>query len=318
MNTKIICIGGALIDKKLTTIHTLQVATSNPVSSTITFGGVAHNVALNLSRLTDNIHLQSIVGDDIPGRSLLTHLKNSNIDADKCLVSKDKATAHYYAVLDTQGELHIALAHMEIFDDIPFTQFSASWENWRKDDIVFLDANLPSELLEHAIHVARMKQIKLIIDPVSAPKAKKIPQNLNGVFLIKPDRLEAECLTGIKIDSIDDSLRAAQILLQKGVKNVVISLGQLGYVLANASYQQHSFVREIEGVVDVSGAGDAFIAGILYELKQGSSILDACKTGATAAAITLQSRQTVSEELTLANLKNQILVNNESDHATIF
>ncbi|MCE3530771.1 MULTISPECIES: carbohydrate kinase family protein [Legionella] len=304
MNRKIICIGGITVDRKLTSIHKLQLGTSNPVSSMSTFGGVAHNVANNLALLTDNVHLYSVVGKDNYGLQAIAHLKSMDIQIQNILTLPNKPTAHYDVILDNEGELFLALADMEIFDHVPFEQFTRSWSEWGNKEIVFLDTNLPQEIIEYAIQIARIQNIKLCIDPVSVIKAKKLPACLEHVFLLKPDRFETEALTHTHIHSVSDCIKAGQLLLDKGVKNCIISLGKSGYVIVNETTQKHFPAFPIETIVDVSGAGDAFIAGILYELKHERPIIDACQTGAAMAALTVQSCHTVNKQIDHEALKN--------------
>ncbi|KTD58634.1 carbohydrate kinase, pfkB family [Legionella sainthelensi] len=318
--TKIICLGGITVDRKLTPTHQLQLGTSNPVAALSTFGGVAHNVAKNLALLTNNIQLCSVVGDDPEGIDIQKHLKSLGIAIKNILTIPQQKTAHYDVLLDHEGELYIALADMEIFEHIPFQKFTQPWEEWSHGDIVFLDTNLPEPIIEHAINISRIQNIKLCIDPVSVIKAKKLSSTLEHVFLLKPDRFEAETLTNSSIHSIPDCIKAGKILLDKGVKNCIISLGKFGYVLVNEKIQQHFPTFFIESVVDVSGAGDAFLAGVLYELKQGTPIVEACRTGAAMAALTIQSPYTVNEQINLEMLQ-QIQFTyrlRETNHAAIF
>ncbi len=302
---KIFCVGGALVDYKLKSINPLELSTSNPITSSTAFGGVAHNVALNLAYLIKNIHLQCVVGNDNDGYRLLSHTQNAGVDTTRSLTLDNKMTSRYYAILDKQGEMQMGLADMEIYDSIPFAEFTSAWDAWENDSIIFLDTNLPAEIVQHAIHVARQKQLCLCIDPVSITKAKKLPAELNGVFLIKPDRFEASTLANIPITSPTDAIAAGLVLLKKGVQHVVISLGELGYVIVNETCQSYFPVMPVDSIVDVSGAGDAFIAGILFELTQDANLLQACQTGAAAAALTLQSNYSVSDHMSLANLINQ-------------
>lgn len=320
MNKKIICIGGITIDRKLTSIHKLQLGTSNPVSSISTFGGVAHNVAQNLALLTDKVHLCSVVGQDNYGLEAIAHLKSLNIQTQNVLTLPNKPTAHYDVILDQEGELFFALADMDIFDEVPFHSFTQSWNEWDSDTLVFLDTNLPKAIIEHTIQIARTKNIKLCIDPVSVTKAQKLPSRLEDVFLLKPDRFEAEALTDIRIHSVRDCIKAGNLLLDKGVRNCIISLGKSGYVLVNETVQEHFPAFFIDPIVDVSGAGDAFVAGILYELKHHATVIDACKTGAAMAALTIQSCHTVNEQINHETLKNLQLTQTlrETDHAAIF
>ncbi|KTD71493.1 MULTISPECIES: carbohydrate kinase family protein [Legionella] len=320
MNRKIICVGGITIDRKLTSKHPLQLRTSNPVSSISTFGGVAHNVAKNLALLTDNVHLCSVVGQDNHGLEALANLKRLNIHIQNILTLHNQPTAHYDVILDNEGELFLALADMDIFDHVPFSQFTQSWHEWNNDDLVFLDSNLPQTIIEYAIHMARTQNIKICIDPVSVSKAQKLPPCLEHIFLLKPDRFEAEALTDMRIHSVSDCIKAGKLLLDKGVKNCIISLGKAGYVLINERIQQHFPAFSINPIVDVSGAGDAFIAGILYELKHNAPIIDACQTGAAMAALTIQSSHTVNEHINHGLLKKIQLspTERELDHATVF
>ncbi|MGM9454611.1 carbohydrate kinase family protein [Legionella bozemanae] len=320
MNRKIICIGGITIDRKLTSIHQLQLGTSNPVSSTFTFGGVAHNVALNLALLTNNVHLYSVVGQDNYGVQAIANLQSMDVQIQNILTLHDKSTAHYDVILDNEGELFLALADMEIFDHVPFAQFTQSWSKWSNEEIVFLDTNLSQEIIEYAIQIARSQNIKLCIDPVSVVKAKKLPASLEHIFLLKPDRFEAEALTHIRIHSVSDCIKAGHVLLDKGVRNCIISLGKFGYVIVNETIQKHFPALLSEPIIDVSGAGDAFIAGILYELKQEKPIIDACQTGAAMAALTLQSCHTVNKQIHYEALKNIQLKHKirETDDEAIF
>lgn len=312
------CVGGATIDHKLVPSNALVTGTSNLVNTHTTFGGVARNVAENLARWTKNIGLQCIVGDDVHGKNLLHHAEYLGINIESCLTLKNKHTAHYYAVLNDQGDLHIALVDMNIYDDIPAEFFIAAWSKWQRHDIVFIDTNLSKNMLQHALDLAVQKQLQLCIDPVSFVKAKKLPASLHGIFLLKPNKLEAETLTNIPIHSITDCIQAGKKLLQRGAENIVISLGEEGYVIINASYAIHVPVQANKHMIDANGAGDAFVAGILYGLQQQKEIRHACEWGAIAAAMTIQSEKTVLDTISATDLisnHNNIKV---TQHATIF
>ncbi|STY30987.1 carbohydrate kinase, pfkB family [Legionella wadsworthii] len=317
---KIICIGGITVDRKITPSYSLHLATSNPVSSTYTFGGVAHNVAKNLSLLTSNVHLYSVVGPDNYGFKVKADLKKFGIHTQNIFTLPNKSTAQYDVILNQNGELFLALADMEIFDHVPADQFTQSWHEWNQNELVFLDTNLPQVIIEQALQKARTENMKLCIDPVSVAKARKLPPCLESIFLIKPDRLEAEALAQIPIRSLADCMKAGQLLLDKGVKNCVISLGKHGYVLINERIKKHVPAFDVDPILDVSGAGDAFIAGILFELQKGSSIENACQTGAAMAALTLQSTHTVHDKINLEAIKNIISKSElrEPNHESIF
>ncbi|KTD79430.1 carbohydrate kinase family protein [Legionella waltersii] len=293
MPNKIICIGGANIDFKLKSPNPLVLNTSNPIHSTISFGGVARNVAHNLAQLTSDIYLQCLVGNDANGLALLTHVQSLGVNTQYSKIIDGQSTSQYYAILNNQGELFIGLADMDIYNVIDDEFITSSWDDWNSQSLIFLDTNLPSSHIDLILKKANSVGAKLCIDPVSVEKAKRIPAQFGSIYLLKPDRKEASTLTGITIESIDDCIRAGKLLKDRGVQNVVITLGQLGYVLVNNSEQVYVAAEEVKQSIDVSGAGDAFVAGILYGIQLEKNIAEACQIGAKAAAQTIQTLQTV-------------------------
>lgn len=293
MKNDIICIGGANVDLKLKSQQQLILNSSNPVISNQTFGGVARNVAHNLAKVTSKIHLQCVVGDDVNGRALLKHMQSLGVNTQYSQVLSGKRTSQYYALINELGELFIGLADMDIYEHLQIEFITSAWDGWDEQTLIFLDTNLPSTLIDLILKKAAMLNIKVCIDPVSAKKAKRIPYCLDPVFLIKPDVQEASALTNMTIDSIRDCMAAGLKLKERGAKNIVISLGKLGYVLINDTHQVHVKAEEVSNVIDVSGAGDSFIAGILYGLQRGKTVYESCHIGSITAAQTIQSVETV-------------------------
>lgn len=306
MKKNIYCLGGACVDYKLKSIFNIESASSNPVTSYNSFGGVARNVAENLSNLTQHIFFQTVIGADLDGQALLSHLKNKNINVDACVVDPLLRTARYYAVLNPNGELYSAFADMEIYDQIPFSKFISPWESWVENSIIFLDTNLSTDIIQHAIKYSKIKNSLLCIDAVSIAKSKKIPQDLNGVYLIKADQYEASDLAGIKIINTVDVEKAGQILLARGVQQVLISLGKQGYAIINHDGKYFFPAISVDETKDVSGAGDAFFSGILVGLQVGMSLHEAARLGAAAASLTIQSYDTVLRSMTMEKIKELI------------
>ena len=294
----ILCIGGANIDKKLRMAQPLQYATSNPVISNTSFGGVARNVAENLAHWTTGIHLQSAVGNDAEGKRLLSYLKNLSIQIDSCFTIDHLTTANYYALLKPDGELDFAFADMDIYDHISLSYFKDHWQQHQDKSIIFLDTNFPHAILEYVLRESKNRM--LCIDPVSIEKAKKLPSLLEHVFFIKPNQFEIQALTDIQITSLSDCRSAAWHLLDRGVKNVILTLGEKGYVLINDKQTHHVEAHTVKQIHDVNGAGDAFVAGILFGLQQDYDLVEACRFGAKAATFTLQSSQTVAKKFKLS------------------
>src|SRR5918993_2707283 len=110
--SRVLCIGGAAVDRKYRALDSIRPGTSNPVRSERSFGGVARNVAENLARLGVATALVSLVGDDGAGRAIRAHLGRAGVDTRFVAVADGQATAEYLAVLPPSGELAFGLAEM--------------------------------------------------------------------------------------------------------------------------------------------------------------------------------------------------------------
>jgi pseudouridine kinase len=181
--SRVLCIGGAAVDRKYRALDAIRPGTSNPVHSERSFGGVGRNVAENIARLGVKVSLASILGKDENGRALLDDLERLGIGTRFMAVSDEHATAEYVAVLQPTGDLAFGLANMRIFDE--FTpallckmepDFQAAW--------LFADCNLPSDTLHALVDIARRQSLTLVIDAVSTPKVARLPRDLTGVGLL--------------------------------------------------------------------------------------------------------------------------------------
>jgi 1-phosphofructokinase family hexose kinase len=106
-------------------------------------------------------------------------------------------------------------------------------------------------------------------------------------FLVKPNVIEGEELTGQAINSEDDALRAAESVLERGVNTVALSLGAGGLLLASGQGAVLAIPPQVE-VRNTVGAGDALMAGVTWALEQERSLRDVARWGVaagTAAAV---------------------------------
>ncbi|HEX2137973.1 MAG TPA: carbohydrate kinase family protein [Microvirga sp.] len=293
----IACIGGATVDRTYRACASLAAGTSNPViASARAFGGVARNVAETLARLQVPAALVSIVGDDEAGRDLATHLSALGIAA-RIAVDRRHRTAEYVAVLQPSGELAFGLADMAIFDALTGGVIDDAWPLLAAADWVFADCNLPAETLQRLL-AARGEQasFKLAVDAVSTHKAARLPQDLAGVDLLFANRDEARAIgaAGLRPEGSDEAF--ARGILARGAGAVVVTLGAQG-ALAATGTAMAALPAVAAEIVDVTGAGDALIAGTLSELLQGATLPDALATGLLSASLTVESPGSVRPDL---------------------
>ncbi|SCY94771.1 carbohydrate kinase family protein [Microvirga guangxiensis] len=296
---RVICIGGATVDRKYRANESVHLRTSNPVVSKRSFGGVARNVAENIVRLGAKASLISILGQDENGAAIRENLKAAGVDTQYVTLSSDHATAEYVAVLEPNGDLALGLADMAIFDALTpallqqcWPEMSASW--------IFADCNLPSSTLHELVGSARRDSSMLAVDAVSMLKVARLPRDLNGVGLLFLNLDEAQALLG-RSATVPEDMAAA--LLKRGAARVVLTLGEAGLIAMDAFGHTRVGASPAQ-VVDATGAGDALIAGTLVAMMNGHSLANAAQMGTVAAALTLECPDSVRPDLSLALLES--------------
>jgi pseudouridine kinase len=295
---RIVCLGGATLDRRYYAARPLIPGTSNPVESHRAFGGVARNVAENLARLGVAVGLVTILGDDEAGAALLRHLRALGVDVSGAVTTREKPTAEYVAVIGPKGELVLGLADMDIFALLTTAHLERASPQFARASFVLADCNLPAELLADLVRRRQSADFKLALDAVSAPKAQRLPRSLKGIDLLFLNKDEADAYLESKAST---PAEAALALRARGACAVVLTLGRSGAVIASEEGLAHSPALEAR-TVDVTGAGDAMIAGTLYAVQSGEPIAGAVRMGALLAAITTENGASVHPELTQAFL----------------
>jgi pseudouridine kinase len=300
--THLLTIGAASIDTKGRAGGPIQVGTSTPGAIRISVGGVGRNVAENLARLGERVVLLSAVGDDDAGRRLLQQARECAIDVSHILVDPDHRTAAYLALLDETGNLVMSVDDMSINRELITPGFVYRRRILFRDArMVVLDANLSPGTLRTIFGLARKYNIPVCADPTTASLAPRLCPHLAELTLITPNAAEAEALCGLQVTGRESALVAAQKLVSMGVQIAIVTLGATGLVYATSQESGHVPAIEVE-IVDFTGAGDALTAALVFCLLNDFPISEAVRLGTSAAALTLQSRETVCPELSLERL----------------
>lgn len=290
---RFLCLGGAVIDRKLSAHEPVRAGTSNPARGSLNFGGVARNVAENLARLGGEVRLVSCVGDDPSGHALLAHLKALGVDTTGVRVIAGAATAEYIAILEPDGALHVAAADMAVLDNIYGPLVSETLVQADSADWMFADCNAPADVLASIVSHAGSTGLKLAIDVISIPKARRLPADLSGVGCLFLNLDEARAVLG---EATGEAGALAAELAARGGGMVVLTLGADGALLHDGK-RSRRLPAEAAQVMDVTGAGDAMIAGTLFGLGRGLNLLDAARLGSHIAARTVASPLSVDAAL---------------------
>jgi pseudouridine kinase len=302
-----VVVGGANIDIKVAISGKTVPATSNPGTATVSLGGVGRNIAHNLARLGVAVKLISAVGNDPEGERLLSETAAAGVDI-RAVKRGGGRTGVYSAVLDRSGELVIGVSAMEIIDGITQRFLGRNRVEIESAAFIVADCNLPLGSLHWLQQCAKRRGIPFVVEPVSAVKVRKLQALLRrgaAIHTVTPNVLQLETLAGRTLKSMDAVRRAARALHERGAANVLIGLGPDGALLSCAqggTVKQHRIPAAQAKPRDVTGGGDAHVAGYVAGLAAGMPPLQAALLGQAAAGLAVSSNETVSRRMAMKNL----------------
>ena len=285
--------GGVNIDIGAHSFAPLRAKDSNPGKVELSLGGVGRNIAHNMRLLGLNVELLTALGGDSRAAQVEESCKTLGIGLSRALRVPDGRTSTYVFVGGSDGDMAVAVADMEICDRLTPDYFASQLAFLNGAAAVVLDTNLPRESLAY---LAEHCTAPLFVDPVSTAKAERLSGLLGHVHTLKPNRIEAELLTGVKITD-DKSLRAAaDALLLQGVQRVFLSLGEGGVLAAQRGETQIVPICKADAV-NATGAGDAMMAALVWSYLTGRSLAESAAAGTAAAALAVESEETINPKL---------------------
>ncbi len=288
---KVVSIGGANIDRKGICENIVK-GSSTPVSFFYSFGGVARNVAVNLARTGTNVSLITFVGNDNDGSAILNDAEKEGVDTSFSVKIKGEKTGNYTAILNGLGEMEFAFADMNIYDEVTKDTIADREDIIKKASIVFADCNLSEGVLNEISTICSKNNIEFVVDLVSIAKSSRVKNLTGNIYTLICNYDEASALAETNGSMEDVALK----LLASGIKNVVITMGSKGVFFSNG-IEKGTIPAEVTKVIDVTGAGDAMISGIIYGLMRGTSFEKAVRYGIKAASVTIASKFTVADEM---------------------
>ncbi|HEU5140052.1 MAG TPA: carbohydrate kinase [Bacillales bacterium] len=302
----IVCIGGANVDRKYYVKDKVQWGTSNPITSSQTAGGVARNIAENLGRMDLDSLLITAAGMDSDW-SFIKETSALYMDVDHVASLPEASTGSYTAVLDQKGEMVLALADMEVYESIT-PEFLLKHDSLlNQARCIVADLNCPKESLQLLVHKAQQYETPLVLVTVSSPKMSRLPDDLEGVTWLITNQDESETGLEMKLQHESDWKEAIETWLSRGISNTIITNGKNGAFIGNREEGvRHVPSVKSDTVVDVTGAGDAFSAAVVYAWLDGRGLEDIAKTGMVNAAETLKSPYTVRQNLSSAQLQKDM------------
>jgi len=288
-------IGGSNIDIQGFPKNELIFKDSNVGEVKMSLGGVGRNIAENLVRMGVETRFISVLGDDVYGQKILEEARAIGLNMTESLVLKGEATSTYLSILDASKDMVLAISHMDAIDRMTVDFIRSKRHIIEHASVCVLDTNLPLQVIEEILNSCR--NTTFFLDTVSTTKTKKVKSLIGRFHTIKPNRIEAEILTGIKITDEASMANAATSLHEKGVKEVFISLGSDGVYYSDQVSRGIIPPISVE-MINATGAGDAFIAALALAHQMDLEIKDKAKLAACAASIAISHENTINPNMT--------------------
>ena len=297
-----VVVGGVNVDIGGRAFAPLVTADSNPGRVSVSLGGVGRNIAHNMSLMGLDVRLLTAYGDDLHGERVAASCSELGIDLSHAQRVTGGATSTYLYLADPAGEMALAISDMSICERITPAYLASNLPLLQNAQVVVADTNIPAETLQY---LADNVTVPLFVDPVSTAKAEKLRPILHRIHTLKPNRLEAELLSGVRIDRREDVEKAADALTALGVHRMFISLGADGVFAAMGG--QKLWLPNIPGhMVNTTGCGDAFMAALVWAYLEGSDLETTAKAGLAAGSIAMESPETINPQMSALALKNRM------------
>ena len=293
-------VGGTNVDIQGFPKNELRFKDSNIGNVKISLGGVGRNIGENLVRLGVNTKLISIIGDDPYGNMILESSREIGLDMDNTLVLEKENTSVYLSILNEIGDMEIAISSMDIYDKMDIDFIKDHKELIENAKLCIIDTNVPKETIEYIIN--NFKGPDLFLDTVSSAKTKKVKDLIGHFHTIKPNKLEVEILTGIKIEKEEDLIKATNYLHDKGVDRVFITLGEEGVFYSDGRTMDHKITPKVQ-IINATGAGDAFIAALAYGYVNHIKIEEVVDIAIYASVVALSHENTINPKMSIEEIK---------------
>lgn len=247
-------------------------------------GGKGANQAVAAARLGGLVTFITKTGNDVFGRQSLENFNSEGINTDLILSDPKSPSGVALIMVNSNGENCIMVASGSNGNLTP--KDLEKFKNQIGDaDFILMQLEIPIETVEYVVELASEKNIPVILNP--APARSLSEKLLKGLYLITPNETEAEILSGIKVTNYEKAKEAADIISEKGVANVVITMGELGAFVKEGS--TYTLIEAIKvTAVDTTAAGDCFNGTLSVGLSEGKSITESVKLAVKAAGLCVQ------------------------------
>jgi len=316
-------IGGVNIDIKGISTGDKADADSHPGKVFFSAGGVARNMAENLSRLDLPVRLFGVTGKDTFGDFIFNDCAVKGISTEFLMQSPQVRTSVYVTLANKTGSAFFAVNDMESAEEfLNADLIKNNLDVLKQSAMIVLDTNLKTDALDEAVEVANENGIPVFIDAVSSEKALRVKEISGTVDFLSVNNSEFKALfknCNFDFNKGDEIVKLMKEDTFESFKYVILKMDKEGVkIICTKEEIIFNFKARQTNVKEISGAGDAFNAGFIFSVLNDESdlydITKAGRMGMCAAGFALRSYDSVSNEInkkSLTDLYNQKLNSDE-------
>ena len=257
----------------------------------IGFGGKGANQAVMAAKLGANVSVVTKLGRDTFGEDTLKNFESFKINTEHVHFTKDAFSGVAPISVNPEGQNSIVIV-TGANDLLTEAELEAARPEIARSGALVCQLEIPIELSLKALAIAREEGVLTIFNP--APAFKDLPAEFYDLSdIICPNESETELLTGLPVESDEQAEAAARVLLERGVKTVILTLGERGALIVDRDGARRIEAEQVDAV-DSSGAGDAFVGSLAALLTAGIGLDDSVKQACSIATMSVQKMGTQS------------------------
>jgi ribokinase len=245
------------------------------------FGGKGANQAVAARLCGAEVLMVAKVGRDLFGEATIKNFESFGIDTAHVKIVEDAPTGVAPIFVEPNGQNRI-LVVKGANDKLTPADVDAAAAELQRAHTIILQFEVPLATIYHTVRFARAHNIRCIVNPAPAMPASL--GDLTGADYFIPNETEAEFITGLPVQTMEQAAACATALRDKGFRRVVLTLGARGALFADSTGYVHVPPFPVTAV-DTTGAGDAFIGSLAVFLAEGLPEKDAVARASLYAAM---------------------------------
>lgn len=298
---KNICVIGSLNMDLVVKVHTMPKGGQTLIGQNFKEvpGGKGANQAVAMARLNGNVSMIGKVGNDGFGQTLINALKNDNVNTDYIKVEEGPSGVALITV-DKNAENCIVVAPGANFK-LTKEDIDINIEAIINSDIVVVQLETPIDTIKYALKKAKELGKYTILNP--APAVALQDELIENVDLLTPNETELEIISGVEIKCEEDIQKAAQQMIQKGVKELIVTLGSKGSLYINKEKSIFQSVYKVQAI-DTTAAGDSYTGALAVAFAQDKDVEFAMDFASKVGALSVMKEGAQSSLPTLKDVES--------------